>query len=218
MTKEQEPPQGPVATVGEVEVWESDTRTEIYGIPGDSDNRFSMSISATNDMYFTLNDSKNDDPDAFCIFGTMRFRSGVGGGAFPHISAYLVSIMEAFQRHNGQISDEYRKKRHLVLSYGPAHTNAPSNEGLSVVVGKSPNEPRYIIKGLPNENDIDETLDIEISQAGDATITLTDFTYGRPQVGTMTFKTAENGGKYPIMAEAFTKIAEGIAEVTGNKF
>ena len=216
MTREQEPPQGPVVTVGEVEVWEINGRIEVLDIPSDSDNRFSMSIGSINDMYLTLNDSRTDDES--CIFKPMRFRSGVGGGAFPHISAYLVSIMESFQRHDGQISDEYRKKEHLLhLSSRPAHTDAPSSEGLSVMIGKNPSEPRYLIKGLPNENEINETLDIEISQAGDATITLTDLTYNRPQIGTMTFKTAENGGKYPIMAEAFTKIAEGIVKVLQDK-
>jgi hypothetical protein len=53
-------------------------------------------------------------------------------------------------------------------------------------------------------------LDIEVAQEGDVALTMRNEQFNTE--GTMVFRTAENGGKYPILAEAFTKIAEIIAE------
>lgn len=175
----------------------------VYNIPNDSETPFVLNvISAQGDKFLEI-----EDPTAKTnIFfeKDMRFRTYAGGGDFPLIAFELNILKEAFLKHAGQIPPGYKEKERFI-------DGSKSWSTTKIVVGKKPSS-QYIITNIPADDQENNTqfMDIEVKNNGDVLLTRRDME--RDKKATMTFKTAENDGKFPIMAEVFTQIAKGMVE------
>jgi hypothetical protein len=176
----------------------------IYGIPSDTKSPWTMDFIIRYDHALQFTDPTGETGIAF---PAIRFRKS--GGPFRFIAEELSILRDSFEKYGGQIP-EYDNRYETENSF-PGYVNT------TVQVGKKPNEPKYVIKGVPDgdisPNNNDDTrfrsIDIEIARNGNAVVTMRDTR--RNNQASMEFKTAENGGKYPIMAEVFTRIAKRIA-------
>lgn len=180
----------------------------VNNIPGDTPNSlWTVGFSFEWDAFMQFNDSTGKT-----YLPMMRFRSQAGGGFLPLISEELSILPRAFMENGGQIVDHGNQNE--------ANNQFPSWLNIDIRVGKTPSESKYIIKGIPdgdaNPEDNNKFLDIEITNEGNAILTMRDTR--RNNSALMEFKTKENGGRYPIMAAVFTRIAERIAKTKKNKF
>jgi hypothetical protein len=182
----------------------------IYGIPSDTKSPWTMDFIIRYDHALQFTDQAGETGIAF---PAIRFRKS--GGPFNFIAAELSVLRDSFEKYNGQIP-EYDIQNDTEDSF-------PSYVDTTVWVGKNPDESKYIIKGIPdgdispniNDDTRYKSIDIEIAKNGNAIVTIRHTR--RNNQASMEFKTAENGGKYPIMAEVFTRIAERIAKAKNNK-
>ena len=174
----------------------------IAGIPSDTPSRCELEVVTKYDYLIQFTDNEK-----FVPLPGIRFRTS--GSSMEFICEELSILTRAFRENNGQIPPDYQTKIKKI-------DTLPSLLDISVQVGKEPSESRYIIKGIPDDNAGPEddtrfkSMDIEITKEGNAIVTVHD--NRRNNQASMEFKTAENGGKFPIMAEVFTRIAERIAK------
>lgn len=177
--------------------------TGVNGIPSDTQSSWVLDFAFQQDVFLQFTDATGKT-DVF--FPAIRFRRS-GCGPFFMLAEELSFLPEAFTKYKGQIFPRYENQSRT--------EDTPSTFfGTEVRVGKKPNESRYIIKGIPdgdaNPDDNNKFLDIEITKDGNAIVTMRDT--HRNNQASVEFKTTENGGKYPIMAEVFARIAERIAK------
>ncbi len=207
MAKEGGERRDPLATVGQIEIWETHIGRQVNGIPSDAEYPHRLEImSYGNDTSITMEDFPEENLIPF-----MRFRSYSGGGMFPHIPPILNWLAYDLETHQGQIPPDYEDRKWPRMDGTSAFTGSPDYSKMEVKKGKNKDEPKYLVKGIPDEEEGKEQfLDIEVAQDGDVAITMRNELFNKE--GTMVFRTAENGGKYPILAAAFTKIAEIIVE------
>lgn len=178
--------------------------TEVNEIPSDTKSPWVLAFVFQQDVFLQFTDATGKTG---VLFPPIRFRSFFGGGALPLINEELSILPKSFMNHQGQMPPEYKKRN-------KTEDRLPSYVDITVRVGKKPNESKYIIKGIPdgdaNLDDNNKFLDIEITKDGNAIVTMRDT--HRNNQASVEFKTTENGGKYPIMAEVFARIAERIAK------
>lgn len=174
----------------------------IEGIPSDTPSPWKISLLYKYDIFLQFNDST---AETGIYLPGIRFRRS-GCGHFFLIAEELSFLPEAFMNYQGKISPDFENQTRTI--------DDPSTfAGTEIRVGKKQNESKYVIKGIPDGNanpeDNNKFLDIEITNEGNAILTMRDTR--RNNQASMKFKTAENGGRYPIMAAVFTRIAERIA-------
>ena len=183
--------------------------TGVNEIPSDTKSPLALDFAFQQDVFLRFTDIKGETD---VLLPTIRFRRYAGGGPFPLIAEELSILPEAFMQYQGQIPPGYKNRQ-------KAKDLFPSYVDIIVKVGKNPDESRYIIKGIPdgdaNPNDNNKFLDIEITKDGNAIVAMRDTR--RNNQASVEFKTAENGGKYPIMAEVFTRISERIAKAKKSR-
>lgn len=177
--------------------------TWVNDIPSDTPSPWKINLLYKEDVFLQF-----EDPTAETgiYFPEMRFRSS-GSGPFFLLVEELAVLPEAFMNYQGQIPPGY-KNRSITA-------DLPSTFfGVKVQVGQKPDESKYIIKGIPdgnaNPDDNNKFIDIEIAWNGNATVTMRDICH--EDSASVEFRTAENGGKYPVLAAVFTHIAERIAK------
>lgn len=178
----------------------------IENIPSDTGNSWALNVVNRWDALVQPTDSR-EKPEIY--FPVMRFRRS--GGPFNFIAEELSILSKAFSDYQGQIPPEY-KRQNGKSDLFPSYLNT------TVQIGTRPGESKYIIKGIPdgdaNPDDSSKFMDIEITETGNAILVMRDTR--RNNQASIEFKTAQNGGKYPIMAEVFTRIAERIARAHAN--
>lgn len=178
--------------------------TGISWIPSDDQSPWALNFSHKIDPHLQFIDVTGETG---IWFRPIRFRSFTGGGSLPFIAEELSKLPRAFLNHQGQILPEYE-------NMGKTNDIFPTHVTTTVQIGKKPDESKYIIKGLgdddatPDENT--KLIDIEITKDDNAVVTMRDTQ--RNNEGKMVFKTAKNGGKYPAVAEVFTRIAQRLAK------
>lgn len=178
----------------------------VYNIPSDDESPFILSVFyLTGDAVLGVEDMTMKT-GVFFLNG-MRFRTSAGGGDFPLIANELNILMKSFLDHRGKIPPGYKERERFIDTGKPRSTT-------TIRVGKKPSESKFVITNIPADDQDDgndtQFMDIEVENNGDVQLTRRDTT--RNQKATMTFKTAKNGGKFPIMAEVFTQIAKGMAD------
>lgn len=206
MTNETGEKRGPLAVVGKIEIWKTHLGRQVNEIPSDSEYPHRLSImSLLDDTAISMEDFPEKNYIQF-----MRLRSYAGGGMFPHIPPILNWLAYDLETHQGQIPPDYEDRQWPKMDGFAAFSASPDYSGIQVKVSEKDDKPKYSVVGIPDEDGNDRFLDIEIAQNGDVAVTMRDEQFNTE--GTMVFRTEENGGKYPILAAAFTKIAEIIAE------
>lgn len=205
-----------------IEIRDANMGKIIGNIPNDTGSPFAFSLMIGSGI--RLGDAVIDLSDTTFETGIylepIIFRSGFGGGALPCIAEELSVLFRAFENHGGKIPSWYKRKNHQDDRF-------PNYIVATVEESKNPEDSQYIIRNLQDDDEqIDELrkfLDIEITREGDVIVTQrflrSDFgTDGCIEVqGQMVLKTAKNGGKFSIMAEVFTRIAERIAKSQARK-
>ncbi len=172
--------------------------TNIDNIPSDIASPWKLSLLDKEDIFLQFQDS-TAETDIF--FLPIRFRRS-SCGPFFMLAEELSFLPEAFMKHGGQIFPRYENQSRVI--------DAPSTFfETEVRIGKNHDESKYIIKRIPDGDTDDKSIDIEITRDGNAIVTMHD--NRRNNQALIEFKTGENGGKYPIMAEVFTRIAKRIA-------
>lgn len=199
-----------------IEIQDANMGKIIGNIPNDGNNPFVFSLMIgqgirSGDAVIDLQDP-TFETDIY--LESTIFRSGSGGGALPCIAEELNVLFRAFENHGGKIPSWYKRKNHQDDRF-------PDYLIATVEKGKTPEDSKYVIRDLQDDDEqsdkLSKFLDIEITRDGDAIVTQKFFLHGRKPnreptaQRQMVFKTAENGGKFPIMAEVFTRIAERIA-------
>lgn len=87
----------------------------------------------------------------------------------------------------------------------------PSDSPIKITRGKKADSFKYKIERIASDSQKGKStqfIDLEIGKSGDVTLTRRD--YEQQQKADFVFRTAENGGKFPIFAQVFTKIAAEI--------
>lgn len=206
MTNENGEKRGPLAVIGQIEIWDTHIGRGVNKIPDDSNSPSRLNIgSLIDDVAISMDDTVGDN----FVF-PMRLRSFAGAGMFPHIPPILNHLAYDLEKYQGQIPPDYKSRKWPRMDGVVAFTGSPDYSEIQIKIGENTNEPKYTVRGIPDEDGNERFLDIEVAQSGEVKIKMRD-DYFKTE-GTMIFKTVENGGKYPILAEAFTKIAEIIAE------
>lgn len=187
---------------------------EGINVPSDTDNRYSLGIGFDEDVWLQLYDQGEGD-----YFKPIRFRSPLQGAEIPTIAVEFYNIQRSFSEFGGRIPAD-------LVDYSGLLDSVTLSSTIQVIRSEKQNEPRIKVTGLTDDEqggdeDYSRWMDIAIGRNGDATVTFRQKSYDfvkqiEPEevelIGSITFKTEENGGQFPIMAHVFTRIAEGIAK------
>lgn len=174
-------------------------------IPSDAKSPWTLNFEFNEDAFLQFVDST---AETGIYFLPIRFRRS-GYGPFFMLAEELSFLPEAFMSYQGKIFPNFENQNR-------AADDPSTFSGTEIKVGRKPDESKYIIKGIPHADGGPDdnlrfiSLDIEITRNGDSILTMHD--NRRNNHASMEFRTAENGGKYPIMAAVFTRIAERIAK------
>lgn len=205
-----------------IEVEDVNAGSIIGNIPNDGDDPFVFALMIGSEIRFgdAVIDLQDPTFRTETYLPPITFRSEFGGSHLPCIAEELNVLFRAFESHGGKIPSWYKRKNHKDDKF-PNHLVATLEKG------KTPEDSRYIIRDLQDDDEEDgklsKFLDIEITKDGNAIVTQKFFLHGRKpdekptSQRQMIFKTAKNGGKFPIMAEVFTRIAERIAKAKDGK-
>ena len=183
--------------------------TSIENIPDDNGSPFTMDLSVASDAWLRIIDSSGHVPSPY---ESIRFRSYEGGGFIPCIAEELRHVAKAFKSCDGEIPEDFNSFPR------PIDDKPPSFSYEGIQTSKLKDKPRISVIGLidhdSQRDNVEKTLDINVAQNGDVNLIMKD---KRTDEGKITFKTGENGGKYPIMAAVFTRIAERIVRASRIK-
>jgi hypothetical protein len=176
--------------------------SSINDIPSDIKSPWVLNFEFKYDVFMQFTDSIGKTG---IFFPPIRFRRS--GGPFFLIAEEFAILQEAFENNKGQVPEDYKKRKNNQDIF-------PSYVDTTFKIGTKPDESKYIIKGIPDgdvsSEDNNKLMDIEITKGGNAVITMRDIRHNNQ--ASIEFKTAENGGRYPIMAAVFTRIAERITK------
>lgn len=183
-----------------------ESSTSLYNIPSDNNGRFTLDLGTlaeiTGDIIITMRDKIVDDNWAY-VKG-VRLRGEIGGGFNPFITDGFMSILGNFGKAEFEFDNNQTHQRDRINS----------NSNIDVVKGE---EPKLSVIGIQDDDGEDGFIDIFLLNNGDVILRLRNeesvTKAGEIQrvVGEMLFKTKDNGGKNPIIAETLTKLADRIA-------
>ena len=178
--------------------------TRIENISGDTVGPFVLEALYTDDVYLTMLDTKDYrqiPPDG------MRFRTS--GSDFLSIALELSVLPKIFRNNNGHIPQSYKG-----FSNGDSIGDYFPGNGMAVETHKNKALPKIEVKNIPCDDEgQSKQMDIVVLHSGDVVLKMRGHWIDEEIIqGEMVFKTAENGGKFPIMAFVFTKIAERIVK------
>lgn len=211
------------------EIQENEFGFGVCNIPSDDDSQFTLGVSlstygsALGDVFIEMSapvTQSNINNEIY--LPVMRLRCAFGGGLNPFIAEELSSLPTLFRRFNGHIPEDFK------TSITQQRLNPYSS--IEVEHGTNKNQPKLAIRNIQDDDEqiveLTKFLDIEIANNGNVTLiqrhTRRELK-GREwskieKEGRMFFKTKKNGGKYPLVAEILTRIAERIAKAkTGKK-
>ena len=165
-------------------------------IPSDDDSPYIL------EMLFQHTDIRSfriADTTAQVYLLAIRFTGQFGGGTIPIIAEELARICEEEEKENFEL-----------VVYPTEDDQVPVDIDSIIKVQSNLEGYKYKIENIPDDQGVRPVgfLDIMVSRNGDVTIAQRNARH--PGEAKMLFKTRENGGSNPVVAEAFTKVAERI--------
>lgn len=198
--------QGPVVIDG-VSIYEGGRVTSIFNIPSDApDDTGMMDLewAVNSDAHARLTDS---NPDKIQPNPTMRFRDYFGGPRLPMISALLSTLPKSFLVNQG---------RHIVEDPVLSSEGVAYGDPVKVELGTEEDDFELRVTDITEDEEypgkFSKFMDITVSKNGNVTVTMRAVRRVQPTVKSILFKSGENGGRFPVMAEVFTRIAREIKE------
>lgn len=186
-----------------VSVYFDGSGVQIDDIPSDGQEHtaFNMASHGNSDLFIGLVDLTGES-----YIPNMRFNSGFGGPNIELIFEELVLIRDSFRSRRGQLMDVSPLQAGVDII--PRH--------LSLRVEEGGNEDGYLyrVTGITDdkgygEMDSGSQMDLELARSGDVTVRVRGSDEQPPL--SIVFKTAENGGRFPVMAQAFGRITQRLA-------
>lgn len=227
---EKDPKRREIQISEELSVRETHLGRSVGLIPSDGQEPFGLTFLHGYDFHMQM---VYPNEGVMVPLNGIRFRTQTGGGFFPLIFEEAGIISKSLIDHKGQVPPGYNGLEDMMRKEATDYKieicvlkdNFPVSANVLVRTSKKANEPKIEIIGIPcDDEDKKAQMDIQIQQNGDVVVKLREIRgsslrfyqdddkdeEGETEVieGQMTFKTAENGGRYPIIAFAFTKIAE----------
>lgn len=201
--------------VPEMEISEDIRGTVISDIPNDGKAPFAMTAILFDDLWLQIIDYNELE---FVPLNPIRFRTLAGGGLLPFVPAQLSLIGRSIKENGGEIPHDYEDLQ--IKELIEEKYNVPFF--LDIEESDDPDKPRISVKGIPDDegnadNRYINKMDIEVAHDGTVTVRLrenvpfnipSDESTRRLYEKEMEFKNAENGGRNPVIAFAFTKVAE----------
>ncbi len=207
MTDEKGTTTGVIDTVIDgVSVYFDGSGVQIDDIPSDGQEQtaFNMASHGNSDLFIGLVDLTGES-----YIPKLRFNSGFGGPNIELIFEELVLIRDSFRSHRGQLM--------VIPPLRAGIDRIPGHLPLRVQKGKDTDPFQLKITDITDDKGDDEMMrsqmDLELARAGDVTLTVTgddEQLFLKPPLS-IVFKTAENGGRFPVMAQAFGRIATRLA-------
>ncbi len=194
---------GPTIIDG-VSVYEVGRRTGVYDIPSDEpDDTTVMNIDwAFSDAHIRLTDT---NPDRIQANPTMRFRDHFGAPRLPMISALIHTLPSSFLLNKGKEIIKYPVLEREGIAYG---------DPVKVELGGDEDDFEFRVTDITEDEEyagrFTKFMDIVVGKDGNIVVTMRAVRKVKPTVKSILFKTAENGGKFPVMAQVFKRIAEEI--------
>jgi hypothetical protein len=188
------------------------TLTSVEDIPSDDNSLMTMDVNQvpTGDIGIWAHDRSGRR-----FISPIRLNSFAGGGPYTFVHAELVEgIIRTFAKTKGQIPADFPKLRLSPSDRLPSYVSTRVERGnstdsfeLKVANIESMDNVPEDEDGLSSQN----FLDIEVAKDGNITVTIRNVRYGeKDRPARLVFKTAENGGKFPLVAEVFTRVAESL--------
>lgn len=149
----------------------------------------------------------------------VRINCYSGGGPYGLIHNDFVELIRNFDKANGQIPPGFPP---LVID---SYDYIPSYAGVRIQEGEATDAFRIRAQGIESMDDFPDEdsvrkkfMDIEVLKDGDVKVNFTKIspTAGQLQVPIL-FKSAQNGGKFPLIAETFTRAAVRLEAASKNK-
>jgi hypothetical protein len=204
-----------VIDIGKILITKEAYSTTVSNILSDdgSGNTLAFSFLGSTDFAIELT-GRND------IIPGMRFNTALGGGSFAMIPEEFSGVVKIFEDHHGQIPTDYR----LPIK---EQTALVKNLPVKARRGEKTAAFRYIVVDITDieqeeqyeEKDRDKFtrfMDIMVLKSGDVIVAIKDAD-NCPKGLAVIFKTAQNGGEFPIIAEVFTRIARRFVEATEKR-
>jgi len=196
----------------------SATRGALAGIPSD-DGLGTMDImqTGTGVLGIWIHDRSGKK-----YISPVRIDSGFGSEIYDFVYEELsIGLIRPFATSDGQIPADYPPLRIDRTKRLPSHVSTQVQTG-------TPNDSftlRVInIESLDNDPEPEESLaslsfmDIEIAKDGNVTVAIRNVDYKKQtKTASVVFKTGENGGKFPLVAEVFTRVAKKIEAATARR-
>lgn len=187
-------------------VFRSESGFSIEDIPSDEGN-IRMRIFGMDDICLKMTGVDDKGNFALVPLDAMRFR--MSGADMERVSMALGFGVQGLLNNNTKELKKFLKEK--PNRYFVGATNAVAQKG------SVDDDFALKIVGLMGDEINDRrktTMDIEVLKAGDVRVTMQETGWGTLEGHTakMLFKTAENGGKTPIMAEIFSGIATIVAQ------
>ncbi len=183
------------------------TPVSIEAVPSDINPFYTMDISQApnDDVFIRFNDLKSHT-----IIKAVRINGNFEGGPYTLVTDELVNLIRNFasSKEPDHIRHPEEKKEELFSSIvNPlVLTGGPDDDFRIKVSG---------IESMDNpveEEDLDlfggSFLDIIVGKNGNVTTAIRNTGWQSPKQLILEFKTAENGGKFPLVAQTFTRICE----------
>ena len=176
---------------------------QIEDVPGDGQEQtvFNMASHGNSDLFIGLVDLTGES-----YIPNLRFNSGFGGPNIELIFQELVLIRDSFRLRRGQLMDVPPLQAGVDII--PRH--------LSLRVEEGGNEDGYLYRviGITDDKEYGEMgsgsqMNLELARSGDVIVSVKGRDEQLPL--SMVFKTAENGGRFPVMAQAFGRITQRLA-------
>ena len=189
------------AVIDGVSVYFDGSGVQIDDIPNDGQEQtaFNMASHGNSDLFIGLVDLTGES-----YIPKLRFNSGFGGPNIELIFEELVLIRDSFRSHRGQLM--------VIPPLRAGMDRIPRHLPLKVQKGKDTDPFQLRITDITDDKGYGEMrsqMDLELARAGDVTLAVRGDDEQPPL--SIVFKTAENGGRFPVMAQAFGRIATRLA-------
>lgn len=179
----------------------------------ESGNTLAFSFLGSTDFAIKLT-GRND------ISSRMQFNTARGAGSFTMIPEEFSGVTRIFEDHHGQIPTDYQsptKEQTVLVSHLP----------IKVKEGEKTAAFRHMVLNITDtkqeERDQEEDrygftrfMDIVVLKSGNVIVAIKDADNCPPGLAVI-FKTAQNGGRFPIMAEVFTRITQRFVEAAEKR-